>query len=396
MRPFRLALVALVALVPRTAEAQRSRDWFDQARSFSVYEENDAFTDTDDRYTQGLRATWEFSAWNEHWNTSFRVASLAFLLPGGIFGTRDTIRGECLPRSVRYDQPCGTVRFGIGQTIFTPHDIIRPEMQPNDRPYAGWLFGSFGWGAMYAPSRMDSTRIFSSVQLSTELIVGVTGPKSFARNTQSLAHWTWSAGSGQPQGWDNQLGTMVHANLVSSWAARPKYFELCGWGGWGRSCTGEFDEKRWLDLTPRTEIALGTLMTRVSGGGMLRAGWRFPDVLGTQRIPIQRGIAPSGTSGEKWWDFWRTGWAMAFATYDARLVGHNALISGFPGVDDGDGEWRDVSRIETRRTTQEHGVGVAAGFRRATLMAQLVWRTAEYKPNDDTHRFGTVTLSLHQ
>lgn len=113
-------------------------------------------------------------------------------------------------------------------------NIIRTEVQPDDRPYAGWLSGSFGWSTLQSPTARGLSNWWSSTQSSTELIVGVTGPPSYAQNTQSLAHWAWSSGSGQPQNWDNQLGTMLHVNLNNHYAARPqlKGFEWClGSGG---------------------------------------------------------------------------------------------------------------------------------------------------------------------
>ena len=34
--------------------------------------------------------------------------------------------------------------YALGQKIYTPKNISNPNAQPNDRPWAGWLYGSVG------------------------------------------------------------------------------------------------------------------------------------------------------------------------------------------------------------------------------------------------------------
>ncbi|NIT29347.1 MAG: DUF2219 family protein, partial [Candidatus Aminicenantes bacterium] len=33
------------------------------------------------------------------------------------------------------------IALSVGQKMFTPRDITRRELIPEDRPYAGWLYG---------------------------------------------------------------------------------------------------------------------------------------------------------------------------------------------------------------------------------------------------------------
>jgi lipid A 3-O-deacylase len=378
-------VLAVLLAAPSKAQAQNSTQqaptsWFKTFRTFSIYAENDALAKwakdtTDETYTQGMRFTWGFSKfpdWAEHVSRfPLRVLRLATRLKSS-----DPIEEVCTPQVDR-SLPCGSVSFGLGQTIYSPVNIRTSFVQPQDQPFAGWLF-------VTAAAHVRDQRL----QSSTELVFGVTGPASIGRETQSWAHWTWSHGSARPGGWDNQLRGAVHGGVIQTWSGH-----LLEWCAQDNTCTGVAAENRVFDLTPRVEVVGTTTMLRSSVGGTARLGYRFPDRLG-QRIPAT-GAPMTGVGG--------TGWIALSGSADRRFVGYNAFLTG--GYRDGgpDG-WRTIHKIEPRKTVDEFSIGLAGGTRLWTFSAQAVWRTPEWDPiidsvtlvsNRPKHTFLSIEGSLN-
>lgn len=84
------------------------------------------------------------------------------------------------------------VNYQFGQQMWTPSDISEPVPQPNERPYAGLLFGE---ASVLGYSSVSSYRL--------SLLVGTVGEQSMAGDTQTLLHEM--IGATTPQGWDNQI-----------------------------------------------------------------------------------------------------------------------------------------------------------------------------------------------
>lgn len=365
-------VVALVVLTPRVAIAQPS-----EHRSFSVYFENDFLLGgrSDSSYTNGIRLAWDILRYNEKLGRINRVASLEWLADAlnGKSAIRP-VRNACLPREGREGgtRRCGSLGLSIAQAMYTPSNIVQTELQVNDRPFAGLLFGS-----VY----LNTLR--HRLQSSTELQVGVIGPASGARQAQSFVHWSWSPSSAKPRGWDNQLGNAVQIGLVNTYQYRPAKFEWCRTKF---GCNGAYGENRIVDLTPRFEGVLGTHMVRASGGAILRLGYRFPDAVGIARIPTTAARVANATGLDPWIN--------VFAAFDQRAVFHNVFITGSSGYTS-DERWEQASQITLRRNVSELGFGVAAGIARATIVVQAVRRSAEYAPGGGSHRFGSITFMLH-
>jgi lipid A 3-O-deacylase len=89
--------------------------------TLTVVFENDIFAEADGSYTNGARVAWLSGPGAPAW----------------VFGT-----GRWLPLI-----PNGaTVRtsYEVGQNIYTPEDVELRNPPLDDRPYAGWLYGSTG------------------------------------------------------------------------------------------------------------------------------------------------------------------------------------------------------------------------------------------------------------
>jgi lipid A 3-O-deacylase len=379
--------VALVALSASSASAQHKQRLFDAPRSFTIAEENDAFGDggTDNDYTQGLRLGYDFAVWSKQLNWAFRPLSLIAL--GG--SRLPAIRRACTADTVAQDEPCGQFALSVGQTEYTPTDLVTTSLVRDERPYAGYLW--FG---------LARTALFPRVQVTSEIDVGWVGRYALARETQSLAHWTWASNRPQPQGWDNQLHGMLHLSLINQYAYR--LLQKCG--NRGRLCSGGYAEARWFDLAPHATLTAGTLMTRASGGATLRLGMRMPETLMRQNIVVSRtAVAPAEQRqpSPSWWKRHRP-WFMGIATGDLSVVGHNALLSGSKWADEDPGEWRAQRLIATKHGFGELSYGAGLGMSEATLVFQRVIRGAEYEPLPGTsaraakHHYGTITISIHQ
>ena len=372
----RRRFAVLAALPLAAASPVAAQSWFDRDRSFSVQVENDSFGEngSDSSYTQGLRLSWDFDVWPDWIDAAFPIASLTF---------RKHVVNACDPRTARNLRPCGVSRLAFGQTMYTPPSLTVTTLQPDTRPYAGYLFGTLG-----------STMLFARAAVTSEMTVGLLGQGALARETQSLAHWTWAEGSAQPLGWNNQLRNSWQLTLRNSYSVAA--VEYCR-----KKCTGEAREQRIVDVIPSGELVLGSLMRRASIGATARVGWGFPDLLTAQRIPTTRGASNSGGSDpsptrralEDIRRAWRSAWIMGFIGGDARYVQHNAMLSG-GWRDTGPTGWQTLRRIETESYVPEtvYGIGVGAG--RANVSWQRVTRGSEYRPNGGRHRFTGYAISI--
>lgn len=362
---------ACLCLSQSSAVAAQGVPLWSTDRMFSFYFENDALRGgSDSAYTNGVRIAWDFMAWNTWLTTASGIASLRFLFERDSNSLRFKARDRrCQPEFSRADRPCGTIGFGIGQTMYTPANLFDTLPRPMERPYAGMLFASAWLNTLH-----------HKWQLGSELLAGVIGPWSNAESTQSLAHWTWATTAAKPRGWRNQLRNSFQIGLVNTYA-----FRVLEWCKVESGCNGSHGERRVFDVTPRGELALGTHMRRASVGGVLRVGRYFPDVIGTSRIPT---TAPSAT-GSPALQFWY----YLFFSGDARYVQYNAFLEG-TGADNGTGGWKQISQIEPTRGVYEYSSGFGTGWRRGSLTFQLVHRSNEYAGDRSWHKFGALTLSL--
>jgi len=155
----------------------------------SLYHENDMFGDTDQDYTSGIRLSW----------ISPNLAS--YRGDPAVPPIVDRIN-ERLDKL--FDFRTGLTRnvvVSLGQLIYTPSDREARELLEDERPYAGYLYLSFGFHARTA-NRLDSA----------EVHLGVVGPASLAQQSQNLIHDL--RGIDRFQGWRNQLRNEPALRLV--------------------------------------------------------------------------------------------------------------------------------------------------------------------------------------
>jgi len=128
---------------------------------FVLTEENDAFSGSDDQYTQGLELKY-------------------VLRPNGL---------------ERYG-------YGIRSLIYTPKDITISEPQPDDRPWAGVT------GIFVERWKRTETYLYR-----LECFLGMTGEKSYSGEIQTWFHEVIDGK--EPMGWDNQTPNEPVLNFSS-------------------------------------------------------------------------------------------------------------------------------------------------------------------------------------
>lgn len=145
--------------------------------------------------------------------------------------------------------------YELGQQIYTAHSRkILPNNTPSfpggieqiDRPIAGYLFGKITYYSFYNNSRM----------LGLGVSVGTVGENSFGRSTQEFwhqmigvkNHWNWV--------WDYQVNNEIGINVHGTFASSLINSEL----------------HSTFQITPVTEVTLGTTFTNISQGVLLQVG----------------------------------------------------------------------------------------------------------------------------
>jgi lipid A 3-O-deacylase len=292
--------------------------------------ENDWFAGTDRYYTGGLRLSWIQPADGEpQW--AKRLAAAVPLFP---------------------EEGPVAVTYAMGQNTYTPRDKSASVPPPDDRPYAGWLYGTVGVG-QETGQRLDRL----------QLTVGVVGPASLADRTQRMIHRV--TGPAWPKGWDNQLGNepTLMLSYERQWRARVRALGDSGWGA---------------DWTPHAGGSLGTPFTFLNAGFMARVGRDLPLDYGPPRI--QPSLPGSGhfesRKGLHWY---------GFAGVDLRAMGHDLFLDG--------NTWRDSRNVEKDTYVGDLQLGFALSFERVRVAYTHVLRTREFKTQDRRLSFGSVSIS---
>lgn len=130
-------------------------------QTFIFYWENDVFADTDRYYTNGAKLIWISGDLNKY-SEDKRLPSWSHAPVESVPARKETVKN---------------IALSIGQKIFTPRDISRPELIEDDRPYAGYSYLGIAFHSK-TNKRLDSF----------EIDIGIVGPDSYARDVQEKMH----------------------------------------------------------------------------------------------------------------------------------------------------------------------------------------------------------------
>lgn len=149
---------------------------------FRVYEDNDFLNvrgnGTDNSYTNGLRFDLFYTK---------KKQSRSFI-------------NHLFPKAG--DSSINFFGWSLTQLMVTPNNITVTQNQPDDYPYSGVL---------YITRSLYSINPIKKFSFQTELLAGIRGPASFAREFQTLVHSIIHYD--KPMGWDNQLKTDPILNI---------------------------------------------------------------------------------------------------------------------------------------------------------------------------------------
>lgn len=315
--------------------------------TLNLYFENDLFSNTDEGYTNGLRAAW--------------------VSPD----LQDYLDDPTLPRWIRevnerltffHKTRKGLQRnltFSIGQTLYTPQDNRRVDLIVEDRPYAAWLFASMGY-----QTRNDANLDTLEVRL------GMVGPAAVGRQAQNFIHDL--RGFERFDGWDNQLSNELGA--VFLWEHKRKLSYLYN------------ENSRFgFDLISHTGIALGNVATYLNAGGEIRVGWAIPNDFGTSAI---RPGGDNSTPDSKWdpRSNGKGGWgAHLFLSFDARIIGRDIFLDG--------NTFADSHSVEKKQFVGDAALGFSFIYRGTKISYAQIFRSKEFKLQNSGHSYGSLAFS---
>ena len=357
--PVIIIFCALVAALPLPAYAQMSDSKGEEEASelpaardksaFTVliYFENDLFYDQDRYYTNAVQMRL----------ISPDLSSIAdnYMLPEAVSRFLSDIPFPGSDSGAQFN-----ISLGFGQHIYTPEDTQDRDPDPNDRPYAGYLYGLLALHAKQY-NRLDTL----------ELAVGMIGPSALGEQAQNEVHRM--RGIDTAKGWDHQLNDEPTAMLTWSriWRLNPE--RNPGWG---------------FDLLPRVGISLGTPFTNASVGGELRFGWNLPSDYGSASIRPGSGInAPAGdepvapAEGHGLWDNISVD---GFVGCEGQAVAYNSFLDG--------NLWKDSPSVDKFPLVADLSAGVALNIYNASFTYTYVHRSNEFHGQSSGQDFGSITV----
>jgi len=333
-------------IVSLAKDADESNPW-----TLNLYFENDLFSETDQNYTNGIKASWVSPNISNHLDDPN--------LPEWV--------GKVAPYLPRFDPPNPTgepiqrnVVVSLGQQIYTPEDLERFSVDPNDRPYAAWLYGGLSF---HSRTRRHMN--------TAELNVGIVGPWAFGQEAQDFIHDL--RGFQKFNGWDNQLKNEPGIQLVYE----HKY----------RFLEGPISPLFEYDTILHGGGSLGNVATYLNAGAEVRVGWNLPQDFGTSALRSGGDNSAPGLGDGRYQRGSRDNnlGVHAFASMDGRWVLRDIFLDG--------NTFRSSHSVDKEPLVGEAAVGVAALYKGWKLSFARVHRSKEFKGQPDGHSFGSLSLS---
>jgi len=332
-------------LLSTTLQAQDDKPW-----SLNFFLENDLFANTDLNYTNGVR----FSAISPDLDSFQDPDGLKYPWVEKLNDILTFVHprpGNTLNEPVRQNMV-----ISLGQLMFTPTDKDRVTLDPDDRPYAGYLYLGLGYHART-----------SQTLHSTEFNFGVVGPASLARQSQDLVHDI--RGFDRFRGWSNQLRNEPAFQLI--FERKRKH---------GQLDTGLINNLQ-LEIISHWGGSLGNVASYINAGAELRLGWDLPDDFGTSTL---RPGGDNNTPGNEQ-DSGTPLRLHAFMAADGRMIANNIFLDG--------NSFRDSHSVHHKDTVADLALGLAGSYRKWRFAYAHVFRTREFSGQRKAQFYGSFSLS---
>jgi len=311
--------------------------------SISVYSENDKY----------------FAGTDEHYTNGFKLSALStdlrnFTDDSIPFPVRWIARG--LGGLVPPDHPY-KLGLSLGQNIYTPTNTTTPLYQPNDRPYAAWLYLGAAF-QIYRPPAIAGGAARLDV---FEVTAGVVGPAALGRQIQNGFHDIIDAE--HAQGWSNQIHNEPGLNLV--YERQYRLSTARARDGWG------------ADLIPHAGFSLGNIFTYANAGAEVRAGYALPADFGSNLI------RPSGDSNS----LARAPFSIfLFAAVDGRAVARDITLDG--------NTFEDSPSVDKKPLVADLYAGIGMGTSHWQLTYAQAYRTKEFDGQANRSVFGSISVTF--
>ncbi|MBW1680470.1 MAG: lipid A deacylase LpxR family protein [Deltaproteobacteria bacterium] len=315
-------------------------------QTVTLYVENDVFAGTDRGYTNGTKVSWISQDLSPYWQN--------VRLPGWGHGLIEKLPFINTPGEVR------NVSLSVGQNMYTPEDLRRDDLIPDDRPYAGITYMSVGLHSKN-PRRMDTL----------EFVLGLVGPHSYADEVQGSWH-AW-IDTTKPRGWKNQIQDEPVGNVFfeRKWRLRRPEEPKQGWS--------------W-DAIPHLGLGVGNAFSGANLGAQFRFGWNLPDDFGTFLIRPGSDTSAPLNGGDPRFSRGRKGLGIhLFLAADGQAVARNIFLDG--------NTFRRSHSVDKEPFVVNFIAGVGVIFRRFKVSYAYVHRTKEFREQKEAQEYGSITVS---
>ena len=314
--------------------------------TLNAYFENDLFDETDQNYTNGIRLSWISPDTTSYQNDP------AF--PSWLRAANRRLR------LLHSNDPATehNLVVTLGQLMFTPDNTQATAPVPEQRPYAGYLYGGVAYHTR-SDHRLDVM----------ELDLGIVGPSARAHEAQNFVHHL--RGFDTYNGWDNQLRDEPAAQLL--YEQKRRLLRAQRQGGFGH------------DFIAHAGVSLGNVATHLNAGGEYRIGWDLPDDFGTSAVRAGGDNSAPGRHGSRRSNGLRVLGLHAFLSLDARLVARDIFLDG--------NTFRDSLSVDKKPVVADLATGISFLAGRWKVSYAQVLRTREFDRQPHPHHYGSVSLS---
>lgn len=301
-----------------------------QAGTLSLVVENDSVGGTDRNYTNGLLLGYLFEDRSG---------------PGFAYDLADKIWGE------DEDSP-RHFSLALGHSIYTAESRTAVDLQPDEHPYAAWLYIQSG----LIVSQKNYTDVL-------KLEIGVVGPAALGEEVQNNFHDI--IGVERAEGWSNQLRN--EPGLVT-------HFERT-WSGWGYETEDGFG----IRVNPHVGASLGNILIEARTGFTLSLGRYLDAQFPAARIEPGPALPPSQSKKRLYWN--------VFMGMEGRAVAHNLFLDG--------STFRDSHSVDRKVFTGDVHFGMTLGTGPVSGSFTYVVRAKEFETQTSIQQYGSFTLSYH-